>query len=189
MDITKHKKDLLLMLHDKSFRYSKEPIYKLVSGRMSNFYIDSKLTTLDAKGAYLTGLIIFEMIKELNPDGIGGLTLGADPIATSVAVVSFINNQPISSFIVRKEPKKHGSQQWIEGQIKPNGRVVVVDDVITTGSSTIKAINIMKENGYNIIKVIGLLDRQEGGKEAIKNTGFDLESVFTIEDIMKIKKD
>lgn len=187
---------LVRLVHDKAFKYSEEPVFKLVSGRMSNYYFNCKTVTLHPEGMYLIGNIIFGMIKDLNVKGIGGLTLGADPIADAVAYTSYIQKAPIEAFVVRKSAKSHGTMQWIEGNISAGDRVVIVDDVITTGKSTIEAITRAREAGLNIVKVIALVDRQEGGYEnvleAVKDIRTDykiLESVVTREDVMAIHKE
>ena len=168
----------------KSLKVAPEPIFKLASGTISDTYIDCKKTTLTAKGSYLIGNIFFDRISHLNVDAIGGLTLGADPIALAVAQISYSKNHPINAFIVRKDPKEHGLKQAIEGDVKQGDNVIIVDDVITTGSSTIKAIQRAREFGLNIIKVIVLVDRQEGGKANILDQNVDLEAITTKQDLL-----
>ena len=174
------------MLFEKAFRYSEKPIFRLTSGRVSSYYIDCKRVTLDPYGAYLVGRLIFERIKRLKPEGIGGLTLGADPIAQAVSVMSHIGHRPIPAFVVRKEPKRHGlsAAGWIEGNLKKGSRVVVVDDVITTGGSTLKAIDRLRAHGCRILKVLSIVDRGEGGAAAIRSRGYTLEPLFDIEDFL-----
>lgn len=180
------KKQLIQLIFEKAFKYSKEPIFKLVSGRMSNYYFNCKAVTLHPEGMYLIGNIIFDMIKESGAKGIGGLTLGADPIAVAVAYTSYLKNAPIEAFVVRKTAKPHGTMQWIEGNITGGEKVVIVDDVITTGKSTVEAIKRAKEAGLEIVKVIALVDRQEGGKDNIEALGFKVESVVTREEVMEL---
>ncbi|MBI5212607.1 MAG: orotate phosphoribosyltransferase [Nitrospirae bacterium] len=184
---------LIRLIYDRVFKYSEEPVFKLVSGRMSNYYFNCKMVTLNPEGMYLIGNIIFDMIKDLNVKGIGGLTLGADPIADAVAYTSYLKKKPIEAFVVRKSAKSHGTMQWIEGDVKAGDRVVIVDDVITTGKSTIEAITRAREAGLNIVKVIALVDRQEGGyeniAEALKDIKADyklIESVVTRDAVMKL---
>ena len=174
---------LLKLLYKKSFRQSPEAIYRLASGRMSPYYMDAKKTTLDPEGAFLVGKIIFQLIRDLRTDGVGGLTLGADPIAQAVSVISFIENQPIPAFIVRKEPKGHGTQAWLEGDLPTGARVVVVEDVVTTAASTLKAIERLKEAGHAVIKVIALVDRQEGVEQNLASAGYALDALFRLEDL------
>ena len=180
------KKQLIKLIFEKAFKYSEEPAFKLVSGRMSNYYFNCKAVTLHPEGMYLLGNIIFEMIRESSVNGIGGLTLGADPIADAVAYTSFLKKAPIEAFVVRKTAKSHGTMQWIEGNIREGDKVVIVDDVITTGKSTIEAISRAKEAGLEIVKVIALVDRQEGGKENIEALGFKVEAVVTREEVMEL---
>jgi len=180
------KKQMIQLIFEKTFKYSEEPVFRLVSGRMSNYYFNCKAVTLHPEGMYLIGNMIFEMIKESRVKGIGGLTLGADPIANAVAYTSFLKKAPIEAFVVRKTAKAHGTMQWIEGNITGGDRVVIVDDVITTGKSTIEAINRANEAGLDIVKVIALVDRQEGGKENIEALGFKVESVVTREEVMEL---
>ena len=146
--------------------------FVLTSGKTSNYYIDAKPTTLDPEGAFLTGMAILDLLKTTTPypKAIGGLTLGADPIVPVVAALSHQQGgPPIAGFIVRKEPKKHGTQQYIEGwQGQPGDPVVIVDDVCTTGGSTLKAIEQAQRTGYRVVAAICLVDREEGGREAIE---------------------
>ena len=182
------KERLIELVLEKAFKYSEEPVFKLVSGRMSNYYFNCKAVTLHPEGMHLIGNIIFEMIKDSDAKGIGGLTLGADPIAGAVAYTSFLKGRPFEAFVVRKSAKSHGTMQWIEGNITGGDRVIIVDDVITTGKSTIEAINKAKEAGLDVIKVIALVDRQEGGRENIEALGHRVEAVVTREEVMAVYK-
>jgi len=179
------KNRLIELILEKAFKYSEAPVFKLVSGRMSNYYFNCKAVTLHPEGMYLIGNLIFDLIKDLNIKGIGGLTLGADPIAYAVAYTSYLKGKPIEAFIVRKTSKSHGTMQWIEGNIKKGDKVVIVDDVITTGKSTIEAITRSKEAGLEIEKVIALINRQEGGREAVEILGHKLESIITRDEVME----
>jgi len=169
-----------------AFKYSEEPIFKLVSGRLSNYYFNCKTVTLHPEGMYLIGNILFDMIRDSGARGIGGLTLGADPIADAVAYTSYVKNSPIEAFVIRKTAKAHGTMQWIEGNITTGDKVAIVDDVITTGKSTIEAITKAKEGGLDIVKVIALVDRQEGGKENIEALGHTVETVMTRDEVMAL---
>ncbi len=172
---------LSLLLRD-AFRYSPDQAFQLTSGKKTAYYIDCKKVSLNAEGAALIGAAIFERIKDLPVEGVGGMTLGADPIATAVSVVSFYKKHPIPAFIVRKEPKGHGSRQQIEGKLANKAKVVVVEDVVTTGGSTLRTLEILKKVGHPVLKVIALVDRKEGGTEAISKTGVAFESLFTLDD-------
>ena len=183
---TDMKNRLMELIIEKAFRYSEEPVFRLVSGKMSNYYFNCKAVTLCPEGMYLTGNLIFDLIKDLRIKGIGGLTLGADPIAYAAAYTSYLRGMPVEAFIVRKTTKAHGTMQWIEGNIAKDDTVVIVDDVITTGKSTIEAITRSQQAGLEIVKVIALIDRQEGGKEAIAAIGYQLTSIITREEVMEL---
>ncbi len=180
------KERLIELILEKAFRYSDEPAFKLVSGRMSSYYFNCKTVTFHPEGLYLIGNIIFDMIRESGAKGIGGLTLGADPIADAVAYTSYLRKSPVEAFVCRKTAKAHGTMQWIEGNVASGDKVVVVDDVITTGNSTIEAINKAREGGLDVVKVIALVDRQEGGKENIEALGYKVETVVTREEVMQL---
>lgn len=164
------KEQLKNLLKEKAVKIGE---FKLSSGGTSNFYIDAKQITLDPMGSYLTAKIILEKIKGLEVKYIGGMTLGADPIAAAAALLSKDTQNPISGFIVRKQQKEHGLKKEIEGIIKPNSNVVIVDDVITKGTATVNAINAVEKIGCKVVKVICVVDRQEGGADALKNYNFD----------------
>ena len=180
------KKTLLKrLLAGKSFKYSEKADFLLASGRKSHCYVNCKTTTLYSKGLVLVGETVYEMISQLNIQGIGGLTLGADPIASAAATIAGQHNKDLIAFVIRKEPKKHGLEKWIEGGVRKGDSVVVIDDVITTGGSTIKAIDRAEESGLDIVKVIVLVDREEGGKENIFKRGYEVEPIFTRSELME----
>jgi orotate phosphoribosyltransferase len=159
----------------------------LASGRESDFYFDGKQTTLHPEGGYLTGRLFFEAIKDVEGiEGVGGLTLGADPIATSTSVVSFLEGRPIPAFIIRKEPKGHGTGAWLEGRknLRPGAKVVIVEDVVTTGGSSLKAVRRAEEEGLEVLGVVTLVDREEGGRESIEKEGYWLRAIFTKSEIL-----
>jgi orotate phosphoribosyltransferase len=144
--------------------------FVLSSGKKANYYLDVRLTTLHPRGALLIARLILQRIRQLSihADAIGGLTLGADPIAASVAVVSELEGAPLRAFIVRKEAKGHGMQRFIEGwDGLPGSRVVIVDDVCTTGDSILKACQKAEEAGYVVAATFCVVDREEGGTEAV----------------------
>ncbi len=162
------------MLCAKSFQYSPVAKFKLVSGRMSNFYVNCKPTLLNPRGMYLAGHLMNDLLADFAPDAIGGLTFGADPLAMATAFASELIGKPIKAFSIRKTKKDHGISRWVEGDLEPGSRVVVVDDVATTGGSTIKAIERAREEGLQVIAAAILVDRQEGG---LKNIGRHVENV------------
>ena len=169
-----------------SFVYNNEPTFTLSSGRKSRFYIDCKKVALDAEGAVLVGRLVLDALESLQVDAIGGMTLGADPIAVATTVMSsFEGERPIPAFIIRKEPKPHGISPMIEGTLPQGANVVVVDDVLTSGRATERTINILKEAGCQIVKVIAFVDRKEGGREHLESLGYDVQSLFTVEDLLK----
>ena len=178
------KQELIEILCQKSFKYSQEPTFKLVSGKMSHFYVNCKPTTLSARGMFLAGHLIFDTIKDLNLDGVGGLTFGADPIAVATAFVSELQGKPLSAFSIRKTRKDHGIVRWIEGDLKPGQRVAIIDDVATTGGSTIKAVERARSEGLDVIKAVILVDRQEGGLENIRQQVADASSIITKDELM-----
>lgn len=173
------------LLTELSFQYNQKPVFSLASGKKSNFYIDCKMTTLYSRGLPLIGELMYNLIISLNIKGIGGLTLGADPIAVATALIAGQKGNDLISFVIRKEPKKHGLMKFVEGRINAGDRVVIIDDVITTGGSTIKAIEIAEKSNLQIVKVLVLVDRQEGGKENIMKRGYQVEALFTTGDLMK----
>ena len=183
------KKRLLKILVEKSFLYSEKPIYKLQSGTLSSYYINCKMTTLNPEGMSYLGCLLFEsFIKGNNIQAVGGLTLGADPLALAVAMHSFNVNNPIRPFVVRKNPKGHGTNRWIEGEVYKEDRVVVFDDVVTTGESTIKAIQRIRESCANVEFAVSLVDREEGGKENIQKENVELFSLFTKTELFNYHK-
>lgn len=177
------KQQLIQMMVEKSFKYSSEPSFKLVSGKMSRFYINCKPTTLNPQGMVLIGQIIFDMIKGLDVKGIGGLTFGADPIAMAVAYTSALKNRPMNAFSIRKTQKDHGIIKWMEGDMTPGDRVVIIDDVATTGGSTVNAIHRARSEKLEVVKAVILVDRQEGGLENIRRH-VDAVAVITKDDLM-----
>ena len=174
---------LLSTLAYKSFRLGE---FKLSSGGTSDYYIDCRTTTLDAKGARLTGEVFIEEIRHRGwkPQAIGGLTMGADPIVVAVSVVS----GELHGFLVRKADKPHGTGQRIEGFREQGARVVIVDDVCTTGASTIQAIEAAREFGFEVVGVMCLVEREEaGGRPNVEKAAAPAPfvSVFTAQDVRK----
>ena len=178
------KQELIEIIYRKSFKYSQEPSFKLVSGKMSRFYVNCKPTTLSPRGMFLVGHLVFDAIKDLAPDGIGGLTFGADPMAVATAFVSELKGKPINAFSIRKTQKDHGIIRWVEGDMTPGQRVVIIDDVATTGGSTIKAIVRAGSEGLDVVKVVILVDRQEGGLENIRQHIHDVTAIITRDELI-----
>ena len=163
----------------------------LASGAKSDFYVDARVTTFDPRGACLIGEVGWELVKETasrlgkRVNAIGGLTMGADPVALSIGVAAQRQDSsgPLQVFTVRKAIKEHGRQKRIEGNFSAGNSVVIVDDVITTGGSTIQAIDAIEEAGGHVAFVLVLLDREEGGRENIEQRGHKVISIFTRADL------
>ncbi|MCK4739556.1 MAG: orotate phosphoribosyltransferase [Deltaproteobacteria bacterium] len=184
------KNSLLEILYKKSFRFDPECGFTLASGKKSDLYVDVKKTLLSAEAMEMAGRALYSLIKEEDIEGVGGLTLGADSLAYASAMISNMDGKPMEVFIVRKEVKEHGTKSKIEGNLKEGARVVIFDDVATTGGSTIKAIERAKSAGYVVVKAVAFVDREEGGRENIEKY-CPFEALFTRSDLLGIhnKKD
>ena len=171
----------------------REGDFTLSSGKKSNFYIDLKATTLHPDGAYWIGKAAVELLENLVPQknweiqGVGGLTLGADPMATALSLAAREKGWKWPAFIVRKESKLHGTYKYIEGteNLPPKAKVLVLEDVITTGKSSLVAIERLREAGYEPLATLAVVDREEGGKEALQKMGVELISLTTLQEIRK----
>lgn len=175
------KRRLVELLVERSVRRGR---FTLASGRESDLYIDARLTTLHAEGSSIIASLILDRLKP-EVTGIGGPVTGADPIVGAVVCSSWSRGRPIHGFMVRKEPKGHGLMQWLEGRGNlPNGATVcVVEDTVTTGGSLLRAIERVQEAGLQVVQVISIVDRQEGGAERIASGGFQLEALVTRADL------
>jgi len=163
----------------------REGDFVLSSGLHSNYYINGKQVTLHPQGALAVGRLLLSMLPATT-QAVAGLTLGADPIVTAVSVVSAYENQPIPALIVRKEAKGHGTMAYIEGpHLPPGAKVVVLEDVVTTGQSAMKAVLRLREAGYIVDRVISLVDRQQGGAQLYQSDGLQFQAVFTIGEIQQ----
>lgn len=181
-----------LRLRELLFRHAyREGTFRLTSGKESDFYIDCKQTILSAEGAYLCGILLHKLIlkSKIRIFGVGGMTLGADPLVTAISMVSFLKRRPIPAFIIRKEPKEHGTSSWIEGKanIFTGSCVTLVEDVVTTGGTLIKAIERTEEEGFTVAQVLTVVDREEGGREALYDVGYELTPLFLRRDILALK--
>lgn len=158
----------------------------LSSGKESDYYIDARRVTLSAEGAYLCGRIILDMIKNENVAAVGGMTLGADPLVGAIAVLSFQAKKPLNTFIIRKAPKPHGKQQQVEGPLIPEGaKVVLVDDVATTGKAFVESLDVLNKYNIHPTEAICIIDRAEGAKEALAQRGCSLRSIFMAADFLR----
>jgi orotate phosphoribosyltransferase len=154
--------------------------FVLTSGRRSDYYIDGKQVTLDGRGLYLVARLGLEHCNELGVDAVGGLTLGADPIAAGIAALSGAGVRPLTAFIVRKDAKAHGTGKQIEGPPVSTGmRVLLVDDTLTTGGTFLQANEALQETGATVVGALCVVDREEGGREALEDAGIPLRSLFT----------
>ena len=173
------KDELLSMLKEKAYRKGE---FTLSSGKKSEHYINCKPVTLTGRGLTLTSLL---MLKEVETDVVGGLTLGADPLVSGVSLVSALDGRMVNALIVRKEPKGHGTGAWIEGLLPPEGtKVTVLEDVVTTGGSAIKAAEKLRDAGYVVDRVVSIVDRQEGGKDAMMEAQLELCSLFQLPELV-----
>jgi orotate phosphoribosyltransferase len=186
-DIEKMRKRLLELILEYAFQYSETPRFKLAHGGTSQFYFNCKQITLDPEGQYLIGNLVFEAISGLRINAVGGLTLGADPIANATAYSSWLRGRPIQAFVVRKTQKDHGVIATIEGKVKAGDRVAVVDDVVTTGGSTLQAISACKDAGLEIACALTLVDRQEmNGRENIERHAPCFKALFSRDEVMRM---
>mgnify|MGYP005842482583 CR=1 FL=1 len=157
--------------------------FVLSSGQSSSYYINGKEVSLRAEGALVIGRLLFSMLPE-DTAAVAGLTLGADPLVTSVSLVSALENRPIPGLIIRKQAKGHGTQAYIEGpKLAANAKVVVLEDVVTTGASAMQAVERLRNVGYTVTEIIALVDRQQGGAEFYQSQGLDFRWVFSISDL------
>ncbi len=161
----------------------KEGDFTLSSGQKSTYYINGKRVTLDPQGAVAVGRLLRHALPP-ETDAIAGLTLGADPIVSAISVVSVYEGQPLPGLIIRKEPKGHGTQAYIEGPILPEGSsIAVVEDVVTTGQSALKAVEKLQAAGYRVRDILAVVDREQGGTETYTNLGLNFTALFRIADL------
>ena len=177
---------LVAMLIERSYRRGD---FQLASGRRSPHYVDARTTTMSAEGLALVGELGLAAVRATGwaPDLVGGLTLGADPVAYAIAVASQREPPVIDGFTVRKEAKQHGTGRQIEGPFRDGARVVVAEDVITTGRSALKAIEAIEQAGGQVLGVIAVVDREEGGTEAIKRGGYDAVALVRLGELVRAK--
>lgn len=159
--------------------------FVLSSGRRSSVYLDARLVTLSAAGSGLVGLVLFEALLPLGVDAVAGLAIGADPLVVSVAVVSGMQGAPIEALIVRKEAKAHGAGRTIEGPWRDGMRVAVLEDTMTTGASSLQAARAVQEAGGTVACVLGLIDREQGAREAVEAEGYTFSAVYEAREVLE----
>jgi orotate phosphoribosyltransferase len=169
-------------------RSARRGSFTLASGKQSSFYIDARLTTMSPEGLSAIGPVGLSMLRERgwDADSVGGLTLGADPVSYAISYASADDSRPIRAFTVRKEAKGHGTGKLIEGPFAASDRVVVIEDVITTGGSALRAIEALRGAGARILGVLAVVDREEGGREAIEATGIPVASIARVSEILAL---
>ncbi|MEM1304936.1 MAG: orotate phosphoribosyltransferase [Planctomycetota bacterium] len=156
--------------------------FTLASGKRASYYLDCRQVTLDATGAKLIGLGMLDLISEPLPPLVGGMAIGADPITAAILTIAGTLRKPLRGVMVRKEPKGHGKGKQVEGPYADGEEIVIVEDVVTTGGSSLRAIELCEAEGLKVNRVLAIIDRMEGGKEAFAARGYELTTLFTVED-------
>jgi orotate phosphoribosyltransferase len=182
----KHRERLLELIRERSLKVGD---FTLASGAKSRYYVDCRRTTMHAEGQVLVGQLCWELLKAsgLDADVVGGLTMGADPVSYAIAYSSWLTGEPVHAFSVRKAVKEHGTGRRIEGCFEPGQRVMVVEDVITTGGSALEACAAVKSEGGTVLGVLALLDRESGGRERIEEEGYRVLSLFRLSELLDQK--
>ena len=157
--------------------------FTLASGKQASYYLDCRKVTLDARGAKLIGAGMLEILTDDMPDLVGGMVIGADPITASILTLAGIRDIPLRGIMVRKESKSHGTGKFVEGPYAEGESLVIVEDVVTTGGSSLKAIERCEAVGLKVKKVLAIVDRLEGGREAFAERGYELTTLFTVKDL------
>ncbi len=178
------KSELLTYILERAFLYRPENPFILSSGKKSPYYLDCRKITLYSPAFNLIGALFWQKIKYLGVDAVAGMSIGADPIVCAILAKSTEENIPLEGLLIRKEPKKYGTQKQIEGNVKKGMSVVLVEDVVTTGGSVLKAAEILEKENLEIIKIFALIDREEGGRENIENKEYEFEAFFTFSEII-----
>jgi len=173
------RKRLMQLIQDRALKFGD---FTLASGKKSTYYLDGKQVTLSAEGLMQISFGLLELLKPLDFSGFGGMSIGADPIVGGVLVAAASQGRSLHGFMVRKEAKGHGTQRFIEGPIKPGDKVVIVDDVVTTGGSALLAIDRVQEFGCEVVHAVGIVDRLQGGEAAFKARNIPFSSLLTIRD-------
>jgi len=179
-DPAERRQRLLHLLAERAYRHGQ---FTLASGRTSHHYVNCKPVSLSGPGLALLGSQMLELVEE-GAQAVAGLTLGADPLVSAVALQATLADHPLDALIVRKEAKGHGTAAWLEGPLPAEGALItVLEDVVTTGGSALKAVEQLRQAGYRVQRVVAIVDRQEGGAEAMAAAGLDLRSLFLLEEV------
>lgn len=186
-ELLTHRRRLARLLVEKSYR---EGDFVLASGRHSDYYFDCRVTALHAEGSWLIGTLFNALLKDEDIRGVGGMTLGADPLVSSTTLISHELGRPLHGLLVRKEAKGHGTGQFVEGlgNFQPGDRVAMLEDVVTTGGSLLRACERVRAAGLNIVAVCAILDREEGGRERLREAGYALHSLFTRAELVELAR-
>lgn len=184
-DVMSLKKRLARILLEKSYR---EGDFTLASGRKSDYYFDCRVTALHAEGSWLIGQLFNHVLSDLKLCGVGGMTMGADPLVSATTVISHELGRPLHGLLVRKEAKDHGTGQFVEGlgNFSAGDKVAMLEDVVTTGGSLLKACDRVSAAGLQIVAVCAILDREEGGREKLQQAGYDLRALFTRRELLEL---
>jgi orotate phosphoribosyltransferase len=174
-----HKQALIDLVRDKALKFGD---FTLASGKKAQYYLDGKQVTLDSFGARLVAEGILELLGDELPAAVGGMSIGADPISAAVITMAGVQNRGLRGFMVRKEAKGHGTGRYLEGPVLPGEHVVIVEDVVTTGGSSLTAIERCEEYGLKVRGVIAIIDRLEGGRQVFESRGYPFQSLLTIRD-------
>lgn len=173
------KNELMALVREKALQFGE---FTLVSGKKASYYLDGKQITLDAAGANILGEGILDLLTDQLPDAVGGMSIGADPITAAVLTLAGVRDLSLRGFMVRKEPKGHGLERYIEGPVQSGDRVVILEDVVTTGGSSLLAIERATQYGLKVDGVIAIIDRLEGGQAAFEERGCWFKSLLTVQD-------
>ena len=173
------RKRLIELFHERALKFGD---FTLASGKKSTYYLDGKQISLHSTGLRLVSEGLLELLKDIDYSAIGGMVIGADPIVGGVLVAAAEQSRPLDGFLVRKESKGHGTQRYIEGPVTPGAKVVVIDDVVTTGGSALQAVERLVEFGCTVVCVVGIVDRKEGGAANFAAKNLPFRSLLTIED-------
>jgi len=174
------KQALVSLVKEKALRFGD---FTLVSGKKASYYLDGKQITLDSAGAKLIAEGILDLLGQPLPDAVGGMAIGADPITAAVVTMAGVRGLELKGILIRKESKAHGTKKFVEGPVRPGDEVVIVEDVVTTGGSSLLAIQRAEEFGLKVKRVVAIIDRMEGGAEAFAARGYEFVSLLTIRDL------